>query len=94
MSKTKWWHVLLRPKYPALDFASNYFGGHVSALGVTIFGANAMHWAVNIRTRGGYLCFNLPIRCFGVWWPLYAYFSPNATPWAATRWLYGRRAFR
>ena len=59
--------------------------GHVNLLGrrVTIYGANAMHWGVNIATRWGYLCFRLPLPCNGRWWPLYLYMSPNATPWGA-----------
>lgn len=56
---------------------------------VTFYGRNAMHFAVNIRTkRHGWLCFQPPVRCFGVWWPWYIYFSPNATPWAST-WAIG-----
>lgn len=59
--------------------------GHVSFGRVTLYGANAMHWGVNIWTRRwGYVCFRLPLPCCGCWWPLYFYCSPNATPWAAT----------
>lgn len=58
---------------------------HFSIGPVTVYGANAMHWAINIQTRKwGYVCFRLPLPCFGKWWPLYLYCSPNATPWAAT----------
>jgi hypothetical protein len=66
-------------------------GGHVNLFGkrVTIYGANAMHWGVNISTRRGYVCFRLPLPCFGRWWPLHLYVSPNATPWGAT-WGIGR----
>lgn len=64
------------------------FGGHLNIGPVTIYGRNAMHWAVNIRTRRwGYICFRLPLRSFGCWWPMYLYFSPNATPWASTLYL-------
>lgn len=66
------------------------FGGHVSIGRLTVFGRNAMHWGVTFQTRRwGYLCFRLPLRCFGRWWPLYFYCSPNATPWAATFYLGG-----
>lgn len=58
--------------------------GHVSLGPVTIYGANAMHWAVNVRTRWGWVCWRLPLPYGGQWWPLYFYVSPNATPWAAT----------
>ena len=62
--------------------------GHVNIGPVTAYGANAMHWGINIRTRRwGWVCFRLPFRCFGCWWPLYFYVSPNATPWAATFFL-------
>lgn len=60
--------------------------GHISlGRNVTVYGANAMHWGVTVRTQQwGYVCFRLPLRCFGRWWPLYLYCSPNGTPWAAT----------
>lgn len=59
--------------------------GHLRLGRVTIYGRNAMHWGVTIWTRRwGFVCFRLPFRCFGQWWPLYFYVSPNATPWAST----------
>ena len=62
-----------------------WLGGHLNIGRMTIYGRNAMHWAINIRTRRwGYVCFRLPLRCFGGWWPLYLYSSANGTPWAAT----------
>lgn len=62
--------------------------GHLSIGRLTIYGRNAMHWGVNFWTRRwGYVCFRLPLTCFGCWWPLYFYLSPNATPWAATLYL-------
>ena len=67
------------------SFWVRFFGGDVQIGNVTIYGENAMHWAVNIHTkRWGYICFRLPFRCFGRWWPLYFYVSPNGTPWAST----------
>lgn len=75
-----------------MNFWERYFGGHINIGPVTIYGENAMHWGVNIRTkRWGYVCFRLPMRCFGMWWPLYLYASPCATPWAATFYLGGGR---
>jgi hypothetical protein len=60
-------------------------GGHFSIGPLTVYGRNAMHFGVTISTRRwGYVCFRLPLFCFGRWWPLYFYCSPNATPWAAT----------
>lgn len=68
------------------------FGGHCTFTvpflrwRVTIYGFNAMHVAINVRTiRWGYICFHPPMRCFGAWWPWYFYVSKNATPWAAYR---------
>lgn len=81
---------MLKKKYPTLSFAENFLAGHVVIGPVTIYGENAMHWAINIRTRNGWLCFRLPLRCFGKWWPLYCYWSPNATPDAATWWGWGK----
>jgi len=58
-------------------------GGHINIGPITIYGANAMHFAVNIRTRWGYVCFRLPLRCFGIWWHAYFYISRDATPFNA-----------
>lgn len=80
----------LKKKYPGLSFSENFLGGHVSFLNTTIYGENAMKWAVNIRTkRWGVVCFRLPVRCFGQWFPLYFYVSPNATPQASTFYIGG-----
>lgn len=71
---------------------TNWLSGHINiGKRITIYGRNAMHWGVRIWTkRYGYICFRLPFRCFGKWYPLYLYFSPNATPWAAT-FMVGRK---
>ena len=71
-------------KYPELSWYENFMSGHISFLNVTIYGENAMHWAVNIKLKNTYMCFRLPFRCFGKWHPLYLYFSQNATPNKAT----------
>lgn len=71
-----------------------FLRGHVSIGRLTIYGRNAMHWAVNYYSRkGDIICFRLPLRCFGRWWPLYLYRSPDGTPGKATFNLtgYGRR---
>ena len=75
---------MFKKKYPSLSFAENFLGGHFEIGPITIYGENAMHWAINIETKWGYVCFRLPVRCFGKWWPLYFYISPNGTPSAAT----------
>ena len=69
--------------------------GHIDVFNITIYGENAMHWGVTIHTnRFGYVCFRLPLRCFGSWWPLYFYLSPNATPWASTFYMGSERSIR
>lgn len=56
--------ILNRKEYRSLSWWENFMSGHVSFGPVTIFGENAMHWAVNIKTkRWGYICFRLPLRC-------------------------------
>lgn len=68
------------------------FTGHLNiGKRLTVYGNNAMRWGVTFWTKKyGYVCFRLPFRSFGKWWPLYFYLSPNATPWAAT-FMIGRR---
>lgn len=84
--------MIFKKRYPSLSFAENFLGGHISLGPVTIFGENAMHWAVVIKTRTGFLSFRLPLRCFGAWWPLYCFHSPDGTPNKATWWGWGRKA--
>lgn len=73
-------------KYKTLSWWENFMSGHWNiGKNITIYGENAMHWAVNIRTKKyGYICFTLPLRCFGRYWGCHIYFSPNGTPWAST----------
>lgn len=69
---------------------TKFFSGHIRIGNVTVYGRNAMHWGVVVWTkRWGAVCFRLPLRCFGRWWPLYFYVSPNATPWASTYYIGG-----
>ncbi len=78
-----------------MNWLERKLSGHISIGPVTLYGANAMHWAVDIRTRRwGYVCFRLPLPCFGRWWPMYFYLSPNATPWASTFYLGDERGER
>mgnify|MGYP003660025494 CR=1 FL=1 len=77
--------ILNRKKYKRLSWFENFMGGHIDIFNITIYGENAMHWGVTISTkRWGYICFRLPLRCFGGWHSLYFYCSPNATPSEAT----------
>lgn len=87
-----------KAKYSTFSWWENFMGGHLNiGKRLTIYGDNAMCWAVNIRTkRWGVVCFTLPsIRRWkrnklrpGAW-PFYFYISPNGTPWAATYYLGG-----
>lgn len=61
-----------------------YLGEHISVGPITVFGFNAMHVAVNIKTRWGYICFHPSVYYLRRWWRWYFYISRNATPWAAT----------
>lgn len=72
----------------------DFMSGHISIGRLTVYGRNAMRWGVNYHTKKyGYVCFRLPLPCYGRWWPLYFYISPNGTPWAAT-FMLGRKAHR
>lgn len=75
-----------KAKYPGLSWWVNFAGGHINiGKRITIFGENAMHWAIEIRTkRFGVIVFTLPVRTFGKYWGCHIYFSPNGTPWAST----------
>lgn len=84
LSQIKIWGI--HKKYPAMTWWENFMGGHITLGPITVFGSNAMAWAVNIKTRRwGYICFSLP----SIHWLRkkkghYFYLSPNATPWAST----------
>lgn len=67
-----------------MNFWERHFGGHVNIGPATIYGWNAMHVAINIRTkRWGWICFHPTWHMFGKWWPWYFYISPDATPCSA-----------
>lgn len=68
-----------------------FMSGSIRIGRLTIYGRNAMHWGVTFYTKKyGYICFRLPLPCFGKWYLLYFYCSPNATPWAST-FMIGRK---
>lgn len=74
-----------------MNWIDKHLGGHWKLGPFCLYGQNAMHWAIEIKLARCYLCFRLPLRCFGQWWPLYLYISHNATPSSATL-LLGKRA--
>lgn len=75
-----------KPKYETMNWWENFMGGHLSIGPITIYGANAMCWTVNISTKKwGYICFTLPsIRRKRYKFHSYFMLSPNGTPWACT----------
>jgi hypothetical protein len=92
MSILRWLQYVVTPNvYPA-RWQDRIFRGHITIGRVTIYGANAMHWAVDVRLFGTYICFHPRTRTFGGDWPAYFYVSENATPWAARFILPKRRA--
>lgn len=77
--------------FKLINFLDTKLGGHKTIGNLTIFGHNAMHWGCQYWTKKwGYICFRLPLPYNLRWMPLHLYFSPNATPWAAT-FMIGRR---
>ena len=82
-----------KAKYPTLSWYENFMSGHISIKlpfksNIVLYGENAMHWAVNWKVRGTYICFRLPFRCFGRWWSLYLYSSVDGTP-SRAKWIIG-----
>jgi hypothetical protein len=59
------------------------FRGHVTWGPTTIYGANAMHWAINVWFLGHYWCFHPTTHTFGGTWPWYFYISKDGTPSSA-----------
>jgi len=82
----------IHKKNPYASWWANFMGGHLNFWGIAIFGANAMRWAVSIKTkRWGYICFTLPVKARwimgrdGKWrWNWYFYLSPDGTPSGST----------
>jgi hypothetical protein len=80
-----WMRFVATPNVFPSRWQDRLFRGHVTIhLGgttrVVIYGANAMHWAVNVAWRGEWWCFHPRTRTFGGQWPAYFYVSPDATP--------------
>jgi len=77
-----------KAEYQTMSWWSNFASGHISLFNhkLTIYGANAINWAVNIKTKKyGYVCFTLPsISRFRSKEGFYFYCSPDATPSSST----------
>ena len=78
-----WIKYVATPNIYPKRWQDRLFRGHVSVGPITIYGANAMHWAINLRIGKNYWCFHPRTRTYGGLWRAYFYVSPNATPWAA-----------
>jgi hypothetical protein len=76
-------------KYQTFTWWENFMSGHFTVKfpfksHITFYGENQMHWAVNWKLLGTYVCFRLPFRTFGKFQPLYFYLSKDATPTKAS----------
>lgn len=78
-----WLHYVVRGRCYPTRWQDRLWSGHWSRGPVTVYGANAMHWAVNVWMLGHYWCFHPTTHTFGSNWPWYFYISKNATPWGA-----------
>jgi hypothetical protein len=86
-----WLRFVVQPqRYPS-RWQDRLFRGHVSIGPVTVYGANAMHWAINVWALGHYWCWHPTTRTFGGYWPWYFYLSTDATPSKACYLRRGRR---
>jgi hypothetical protein len=79
----RWLRYVITPNIYPPRWQDRLFRGHVRYGPLTIYGANAMHWAVNLWFLGHYWCFHPPTRTFGGRWPAYFYISKDATPQSA-----------
>ena len=91
--KIPWWEKFDDYGHKRGWWEYEFLSGHITIGNITVYGRNAMHWGVDIwmPRKGEYLCFRLPLPCYGKWWRRGCYISPNGTPWAATKWFWGRK---
>lgn len=85
----RWAIYVASPRVYPSRWQDRLFRRHVHFGRVTIYGANAMHWAVNVWFLGHYWCLHPRTRTFGGDWPAYFYISKDATPQHAC-WMIGR----
>lgn len=78
-----WIKFVVTPNVYPKRWQDRLFRGHVSLGPLTIYGANAMHWAINLRIGKNYWCFHPRTRTYGALWRSYFYISRDATPTAA-----------
>lgn len=75
-----WIRFVITPNIYPSRWQDRLFRGHISFGPVVIYGANAMHWAVNISMFGYWWCFHPRTHTFGGNWPAYFYVSKDGTP--------------
>jgi len=70
--------------YTTLPWSEKYLGGHITLMrtpiDVTLYGENAMHWALEVGLPTTYFVARPTTRSNGHVWRWYAYLSPDATP--------------
>lgn len=76
----QWLSYVIEPTPWPSRWQDRLFRGHVKIGRVTIWGANAMHWAINVWLLGHWWCFHPSTRTYGGRWPWYFYISKDATP--------------
>lgn len=79
----RWARFVVTPNIYPSRWQDRLFRGHVNIGPVTIYGANAMHWAINVWWLGHWWCFHPTTRTFGGYWRWYFYISRNGTPQSA-----------
>ena len=62
------------------NWLDKHFGEHYKLGPICLYGSNAMHFATNIKTPWGYLCFRPSVYHYGRWWRWYIYLSKDGTP--------------
>lgn len=79
----RWARYVVTPTIWPHRWQDRLFRGHVTVGPVTIYGANAMHWAINVWWLGHYWCVHPHTRTYGGSWPPYFYISRDGTPQTA-----------
>jgi len=87
----RWFKFVVTQNHYPKRWQDRLLRGHLHLGPITLYGANAMHWALQIKTPWGFICAHPRTRTFGGNWPAYFYVSPDATPQSATFTL---RAYR
>ena len=79
----RWLYYVRQPQLHRRRWQDRLLIGHITMGRVTLYGANAMHWALEVRIGRSYWCFHPITHTFGGYWPWYFYASHDATPQSA-----------